>query len=219
MLRLLCVQTCAALFISLFSLEIVRIMCDSSYHDVAPLVPLFGVYSILTLIAGQMNNTFFITRKTNYNLYCTMFILPFVFLFMYLFVPRWGMTGAILAYILTYIPYIGIIYFLTHRLFYVRYPFGKMAMLLAITVFCYGLSTLCGTGVGEFTALSKWDKIINIWYHLQWLSVLAKMGVMVLWGVLVWFSSILSQEDKALAIRVLNRGLRSFTNRWDARRR
>ena len=218
-LRILCVQAFAALFISLFALEIVQIMCDSSYHHAAVLVPLFGLNSMIVLFGTQMNNTFFITRKTNYNLFCTMYSLPFMFLFMGLLVPNGGITGAVIAQCLASIVYVGFIYFFTQRFFYVRYPSGKMAMLLAVTLFCYGLSILCGGGVGEFTALSKWEKFMNVWWHLQWLSILAKVGILCLWGVLVWFSGILSQEDKALAIRVLNRGLHSFINRKDARRR
>jgi O-antigen/teichoic acid export membrane protein len=210
MLRLMCVQAFAALFISLFALESVQIMCDSSYHNAAILIPLFGLNSIIVLFGTQMNNTFFITRKTNYNLFCTMYSLPFIFLFMCLFVPGGGIVGAAIAQCLASIVYVGFIYYFTQRFFYVRYSFGKMAMLLTITVSCYSLSLLCGGGIGEFTAHSKWDKIMNIWYHLQWFSILAKMGIVCFWGVLIWFSGILSLEDKAVAIRVLIRGLKKL---------
>ena len=217
-LRILCVQAFAALFISLFSLEIIQIMCNSSYHSAAILVPLFGLNSIIVLFGSQMNNTFFITRNTNYNLFCTMYSLPFMFLFMGLLVPNGGITGASIARCLANIVYVGIIYFFTRRFFYVRYPFGKMAMLLAITLLCYGLGVLCGGGVEEFTTLSKWEKFTKVWFHLHWFSVFAKMGILCLWGVLAWCSGILSQEDKALAIRVIRKGLHSLTNRWGAHR-
>jgi O-antigen/teichoic acid export membrane protein len=225
-LRILCVQAFAALLISLFAWELVRVMCDSSFHDAAALMPLFGLYAMINLFAVQMNNTFFITRKTNYNLYCTMYSLPIIFLFMLLLVPRWGITGAVIAQTLAHGAYAGFVYFLTQRFFYVRYPFGKMAMLLGITVLCYFLSfLLCGNGVelssltiDEFKALTRWEKMMDAWDRFRWLSILAKMGVMALWGVLVWFSGILSQDDKALVLRVLNQGLQSFTNRWGAHR-
>jgi len=217
LLRLLCVQVFFALLISLFATEIVRTVCDRSYHDAAALIPLFGLYLLLTLFATQMSNTFFITRKTNYNLYCTALMLPFVFLFMDLLVPRWGMMGAVIAYNLAYLPYIGIMYYLTQRLFRVCYPLGKMALLLTITVLCYVLSLLCGSGVelsalsiDEFSALSREEKVMDAWNRIQWLPNIAKMGIMFLWGVLVWFSGILSQEDKALAIRVCKRGLQKL---------
>ena len=215
MLRLLCIQTFAALFISLFSVEIVRIMSKASYHDAAPLIPLFGLYSIIVLFANQMNNTFFITHKTNYNLLCTLFTLPCVFLLMCLFVPNWGMKGAIYAYILSYIFYAGTIYYFTQRFFYVRYPFGKIAILLVVTIFCYGLSLLCGSGIElssltieKFEAFSKWEKVLDAWHRIQWLSITAKMGVVVVWGVLIWFLGILSQEDKALVLRVFKKRFR-----------
>ena len=217
MLRLLCVKAFAVLSISLFATEIVRTMCDRSYNDAAALIPLFGIYNALVLFSHQMNNTFFITRKTNYNLYCTLTILPFICLFMYLLVPRWGITGAVGAQILVYIIYSGVIYFFTQRFFFVRYPFGKITVLFAITVFCYFLSYLCGNGielstlsVEEFKALSKWEKVRDAWDRVRWLSIIAKMGVPLLWGVLIWFSGVLSQEDKALAIRVFKKGLQKL---------
>jgi len=217
MLRLLCVQALAVLSISIFSSEIVRTLSGPYFHDAALLVPLFGLFSILILFANQMNNSFFITRKTNYLMFCTAFALPFVLLFMYFFVPRWGITGAIIAYILAYIAYVGIVYCVTQRLFYVRYPFGKMAILLIITVFCYALSLLCGHGIvlntmppEEFAELSRWEKMVDAWDRIQWLSNFAKAGILCLWGALVWFSGVLLREDKVLLIRVFKRGLQKL---------
>jgi len=213
-LRLLCVQAFAVLFISVFSVEIVRTLCAPGFHDAAPLIPLLGLYFTLLLLAMQMGGTFSITRKTHYQMFCTAFMLPFALLFMYLLVPRWGVTGAIFAQILAYIAYVGIIYFVTQRLFYVRYPFGKIAILSIITVFCYGLSLLCGHGIvlntmppEEFAELTRWGKMVDAWNRIQWLSNFAKAGILCLWGALVWFSGVLLQEDKALALRVFKRGL------------
>ena len=216
-LRLLCVQTGAALLVSLFAWEIVRGMCAPSFHNAAAFIPLFGLYSLLFLLAHQMNNSFFIARKTNLIFFCTLFSLPFLLLFLYLLVPRWGVAGAILAKIFAHIFYVGIVYFFTQRFFAVRYPFGKMAILLAITVACYFLSLLCGCGIAlssltpeQFQELSRWEKAIDAWERVQWFSIIAKMGVMLLWGGLIWFSGILSPEDRALAIRVFKRGLKKL---------
>ena len=214
-LRLLCVQAFFALGISLFADEIVRIVSDPSYQEAARMIPYFGLYSLLVLFANQMNNTFFLTRKTHYNLFCTFFAFYFAFLFMCHFVPRWGVWGAVLAYNLAYLPYIGIVYYLTQRLFRIRYPFGKITKLLIVTILCYMLSLLCGSGVELCTLppeqeLSKWEKVMDAWHRVRFLPVVAKMGVMFLWGVLVWFSGILSPEDKALAIRVFKKGLQKL---------
>jgi hypothetical protein len=45
---------------------------------------------------------------------------------------------------------------------------------------------------------------------MQWLVIIAKVGIMCLWGILIWVSGVLFQEDKALAIRVLKRGLKKL---------
>jgi len=218
MLRLLCVKVFAVLFISLFAVEIVRSMCDPSFHKAATFIPLFGIYYALDIFNRQMRNTFYITRKTNYLLFCNGLTLPFVFLLMYFFVPRWGVAGAIIALILIQIVYTGVVYFFSQRFFYIRYPFGKMAMLLAITVLCYGMSLLCGNGIEQspltpeqFKELTRWEKIIDAWDRIRWLSIILKLGMMCLWGVLIWFSGILSREDKALVIRVLKKGLEKNT--------
>jgi len=216
-LRLLCVQAFGVLLVSLFSLEIVRIVCDASFHSAAAFMPLLGLFLFTSLLAAQMSNTFFITRKTNYIFFCTLFSLSFLLLFLYLFVPRWGVTGAIFAKTFAHIFYLGFVYFFTQRFFAVRYPFVKIATLLVITVACYFLSLLCGCGIAlsaltaeQFQELSRWEKIIDAWGRIQWFSIIAKMGVMLLWGTLVWFSNILSREDKELAIRVFKRGLQKI---------
>ena len=216
-LRLLCVKAFAVLLISLFALEVIRIMCDSSYYDAAALVPLFGLLAVVATFSNQMDKTFFITRKTNQKFLCTLFALPFLFLFMYLLVPRWGIWGAIIGQILARIILTWITYFITQRLFPIRFPLGKIAVLYTITACCYGLSLLCGNGIElspltaeQFHELSRWEKIVDAWNRIQWISIIAKIGMMLLWGILIWFSSVLSKEDKALAIRVLKRGLQKI---------
>jgi len=217
-LRLLCVQTFAVLLISVFSMEIVRTLSATDFHEAASLIPLFGLYTMLALFVQQMNKTFFITRKTNYSLFCIVCRVPFVLLFIYLFVPRWGIMGAVIAYILAYVISVGIVYYFSQRLFRVRYPFGRMAILLTITILCYLLSLLCGNGIElntmtpeEFAKLSRWEKIADAWDRIRWLSNIAKVGIMFLWGVLIWFSGALLQEDKALAVRVFKKGLKMGT--------
>ena len=213
MRRLLCIQAFAVLFISLFATEVVRAICDRPFHGAATLIPFFGFLSLLSLFTAQMNNTFYITRKTNYTFLCTSFSVPFVLHFMCLLVPHWGMTGAVIAQILAHSVYAGIVYYFTRHFFYVRYSFGKMALLLVITIACYLLSLLCGDGIAlsvitteQWTELSRWEKILDAWNRVQWIPNIFKLGILSLWGILIWFSGVLSQEDKALAIQVLKKG-------------
>ena len=211
--RLLCIQAFAVLFISLFATEVVRAISKHSFHDAAALIPFFGLLSLLTLFAYQMSNTFYITHKTYYFFLCTLFSVPFILHFMCLLVPYWGLTGTVIAQILAHSVYAGIVYYVTRHFFYVRYPFGKMALLLGITVACYLLSLLCGDGIAlntltaeQWTELSRWEKMLDAWNRIQWIPNIAKLGILLFWGILVWFSGVLSQEDKALAIRVLKEG-------------
>ena len=213
-LRLLCVKAFAVLCIAIFSTEIVWTICASDYHDAAFLIPLFGFRVIFLIFTDQMNNTFLITRKTQYKFLSASFLLINVLLFMYFFVPWWGVTGVVLAYICALLPYTMFLYVLTQHFFPVRYPFGRMATLLIITILCYFLSLLCGNGIElnamtaeEFAKLSRWEKIVDAWNRIQWLSNVAKIGVLLLWGMFIWFSGVLLPDDKALAIRVFKRGL------------
>ena len=215
--RLLCVHAFALLLISIFSTEIVRILSASAYHDVASFIPLIGLFACLVLFTEMMCNTFFIKRKTNYLLLATLFLIPFVLIFMCLFVPRWGVMGAIVAYILSRSIQAGFLYFLTQRFFRIHYPFGKMLGLLMITIACYVVSLFCSSGIAlnimsaeEFAELSRWEKIMDAWHRIQWLSIIAKLGTMALWGILIWFSGVLLKEDKTLVIRVFIRGLRKL---------
>jgi hypothetical protein len=138
-------------------------------------------------------------------------------LLMYLLVPRWGIMGAAIAWMFSQAIYAGIVYGFTQRLFFVHYPFGRMAALLAITFFCYGVSLFCGHGIElsslsaeQFKTLSRGEKIVDAWDRIQWFSLIARMGVFLLWGILIWFSGVLFADDKAAVIRILKKGLRKI---------
>jgi hypothetical protein len=209
--RLLCIQVFAGFLLSVFAAECINIVCGDSYRGAAALIPLYAVSSCQALFTAYTTSTFFITRHTHYTLYCNVVALAASAVFMQMFVPVWGMWGAAAAVLPAHCVYGLVAYIMSQRCFRIRYPFRKILLLAAVTLFCYGLSLLCGSGfdISEtYRHLSKWERVVSIWERIQWLPVLEKSGIVLLWGIIVWFSGILSDDDKQMIFRIL-RKLRS----------
>jgi O-antigen/teichoic acid export membrane protein len=210
--RLLCVQIFFAFGVSVFANEIIRTCSDPSYQEAAVLVPIFGIIVCVTLFGDFMSNTFFMTRHTNYNFICNLAALPFMLALVYFFVPRWGVAGAAAGLLIGRCIYVAVTFAVTQHFFRIRYPFGKIAVLVGITVVCFVLSRYCGQGVelntlpaDVYESLSKWQKLADAFGRIRVIPFCMKGAVLGLWCAAVWFSGIVAKDDKALAIKALKK--------------
>ncbi|MDR3111534.1 MAG: lipopolysaccharide biosynthesis protein [Planctomycetaceae bacterium] len=201
-LRIMCVHTFCVLGICTFSTELILAICDNSYRRAIDLVPLFGVMSCLTQLSLQAENTFYITRKTYYKIVNNTAALPLVLLLMYILVPRYGIMGAAIALTITKFFSTVVTYVITLRLFRVKYPLTRFMLLFAVTAWCFWMSSIFGNDAElqtmtttEFDVLTKWEKLQNVWERMR-IPLAWKTGVMIMWLAMVWFTGILSREDK-----------------------
>jgi len=216
-LRIMFAHLFFVLGVCIFAPELVRTVCDSSYFPATSLVPIAGVYSCINLFAAQAESTFYITKKTYYKPINNAVVLPCIVVFLYLLVPRYGMTGAAIAFTLATFVNGVLIYFITQRLFTVRYPFPRLAVLAGLTVACYFFSTFFGGGISagswtkeQFDAMTKWDKLVDAFVRIRYVPLLGKAGCLLLWPGLVWISGALLKEDKEMVVQVL----RTFTAKF-----
>jgi O-antigen/teichoic acid export membrane protein len=184
-LRIMCVHTFCVLGVCMFSTELIFVICDNSYRSAINLIPLFGVMSCLTQLSLQAENTFYITRKTYYKIVNNAVALPLVLLLMYVLVPRYGIMGAAIALTITKFFSLLVTYVITLRLFRVKYPVTRFILLFVVTAWCFGMSSIFGNDTESQNVLEQ------VRIPLAW-----KMGVMIAWVAMVWFTGILSREDK-----------------------
>ncbi|MDR3182427.1 MAG: hypothetical protein LBT89_05800, partial [Planctomycetaceae bacterium] len=103
----------------------------------------------------------------------------------------------------------------TQHFFRVAYPYGKIGLLLGITALLYALSFAYGNAVGlggltinELGDLPKWQRVYHLFRHIDWGIIAVKTVIIALWCAAVWFSGILSPDDKTFAADSLKKILR-----------
>jgi O-antigen/teichoic acid export membrane protein len=217
-LRIITTHLFFVLGVCIFAPELIRIVCDSSYFQAASLIPVVGICSCLNVFAGQAESIFYITKKTYYKPINNAVVLPCIIGLMYLLVPQYGIMGAAIAITSATLINCIVIYFITQRLFAVRYPFRQLAILLGLSVFCYWGSILLGTGIDassltgeEFKAMTKWDKLADACDRIRYIPFLWKASCVLLWLGLIWVSGTLLKEDKEMFAQTFRKILAKFS--------
>ncbi|MCL2743988.1 MAG: lipopolysaccharide biosynthesis protein [Planctomycetaceae bacterium] len=210
-LRMLCVHSFFVLGIATFASEIIRAVCDPKYYEAVHLVPVFAVAALITTFGSNMEQTYYIERKTYWKplivtiaLISTMIFLPLLF--------KYGIFGvALTAAITTFISSVAT-YLTTQQFFKVRYPFGKIFLLLTMTAGFYAVSCCFGNAVTlgnitfeELSNLSKWNRVVFLFLHIDWLIVAVKFAIIGIWCLTLWKSGILSDSDKRFAVQSLKK--------------
>ena len=211
-LRILFAHLLVVLGLSIFACEVITVVCAPSYFPAAALVPIAGIYSCLSVLTGQMESIFYITKKTYYKPFNNLIVLPCIIGLMALLVPKYGILGAAVAF--TAATFINgvVVYLVTQRLFAVRYPFQRLAILFFLSVVCYLVSTLFGNGINistltaaEFHAMTRWDRFVDACERVRYLPILWKGCCVLLWLALVWISGVLLQDDKEMVVEAVRK--------------
>ena len=211
-LRIIFAHLFFVLGVCMFAPELIRTVCDSSYFPAASLIPIAGILSCINLFASQAESTFYITKKTYYKPINNAAVLPCIIVLLYWLVPRYGIIGAAIASTLAMFINCALIYFITQRLFAVRYPFKRLAVLIGLAIACYFLSTFFGGGIDassltkeQFDTMTKWDKLADALVRIRYIPFLWKACCMLLWLGLVWISGVLLKEDKEMVVQALRK--------------
>jgi len=206
-----------ALVLCIFAKDLIAAVCHASYLKAAPMVFPLVIGGWFLNLSAQAEYTYYITRTTRYKPWVLVAMLPVIFLFMYLLVPRWGVFGAAYALACTSCVEYLIKRGVTQRIFRVDYQYFKYLLLVLISAACYLLSLQCSDGVLQNTLtpeqiaeFSKWERIKEMVGRLQYLPLLGKSMILLLWGGGVWGLGILTPEDKSFLRSVLQSGYRCF---------
>lgn len=222
MLRILCVQCFFALCLSLFVQEIIAALCDPSYMYAAYIVPIAAFTSCLSMFNIQCESIFYITRKTIYKPLNNLVILPCIAIGMYFLVPRYGLMGAAIAFMISTFSNCLSLYFITQRFFKVKYPFKRMFVIPALACVCFMLSSLFGSGLNALTAeqlaeMTKYERILDVFSRINLFPILWKALCGILWLVLVWFSGALLKDDKEMLMQYSKKLLNRITRKLGKR--
>jgi O-antigen/teichoic acid export membrane protein len=212
-LRIFFAHSFFVLGIAVFAPEVIRGICAPSYHNALLLVPIVAVQSLLRTFVGNMEQTYYIERKTHWKILNVCVYAAAIFVFLY-FLIQYGITGVCLSMLFAQTAAAVVNYFNTQQFFCVRYPFGRIMLLFGITAAAYWTATSAGNAVSlgnitfeELSEFSKRERILFLLMNLNYPIFLVKAGIIILWFLLVWNSGILSKGDKEFAVSMFNKAL------------
>lgn len=131
---------------------------------------LYGVYLALLVVLGR-------TGRTEYNLPATAVATVANVGLNLLLVPPYGLVGAAVALVISYVLVVGLMYRFTDRLFPVRWQWGKLAWIVAIAA-----ALIAG---GELLLPTE-----------GWAGVLGRGALWLAYPLLLWLSGALSREER-----------------------
>ena len=166
---------------------IVRLLADArffdSYEAIGPLAlgaALYGVYLALVVILGR-------TGKTGYNFPVTIVATIANVILNLILVPAWGIVGAGVALIVSYLIVIVLIYLVSRRIFPIPWQWGRLAVVVGAAVVL----------VGGGEALLPTDGAAGF---------LSRALLFALYPVILWFGGAISRDERRQVNAILREG-------------
>lgn len=174
---------------------IVRLLADPSFFDsyeaIGPLAlgaALYGIYLALVVILGR-------TGKTGYNFPVTIVATIANVVLNLILVPAWGIVGAGVALIISYLIVIVLIYAVSRRIFPIPWQWGRLAVVVgaAAVLIAAGELLLPTDGAAGF---------------------LSRLAVFALYPVILWFGGAVRRDERRAVLATLQPEV--LRSRWGA---
>jgi O-antigen/teichoic acid export membrane protein len=174
----------AALGLSLFAGDVLRVIAAPAFHSAAAFVPVIVAAYVFQCWGNFLNTGIYLTEKTEYFTAAN-WVAAVVAIVGYLtLIPRWLGWGAALASLASLGVRFWLAYTFSQRLWPIRYQWGPVVRL--------ALLALAGAAV-SFLAPPMWLP----------LSILSHVALFVAYAALVWRLPILTDGDRAAVRRIL----------------
>ncbi|MEP6742956.1 MAG: oligosaccharide flippase family protein [bacterium] len=166
--------------LSIFAREALMVLTPPAYHPAASIVPFIVLSYIFFEVYYLFSFGFDLTRKTGYA--------PFMIgtgavvnLFLnVILIPRYGMYGAAIATVVSYMLLPVIEYPIVRRLYPVPYDWWRLAKLFIITIAVYMAAVFVKTG-------------------RLWLDLAVGAGLIVVWGLALFLSRFFARSEISAA--------------------
>jgi O-antigen/teichoic acid export membrane protein len=132
------------LVISVLIDEAVYIMAAPEYQGASSVVPLIVLGYILNGMGNFFSLGVMVTKKTRYAAYVTLFVAGINILLNIFLINRYGIMGAAIATVLTFLLLAIFNYVISQKLYPIPLEYGRVFVLFALSFCIYGLSCLVG---------------------------------------------------------------------------
>ncbi len=166
--------------LSIFAREALMLLTPPAYHSAASIVPLIVLAYIFYEVYYLFSFGFDITRKTGYAPFMIGAGAVVNLVLNVILIPRFGMYGAAIATVLSYMLLPIIEYPIVRRLYPVPYDWWRLAKLFIITIGVYLASFYLKTGK-------------------LWLDLAGGAMLVVVWGLTLFLSKFFAQNEISAA--------------------
>jgi len=125
--------------LSVFSKDIIQIIAPPSYWRAYTVIPIVALAYLFLGISYNVSVGLYIREKTKYYPYVAAISVIMNLLLNWLLIPRWGMMGAAIATLISYITMAALMYGMSMHFFAYQYEFGRILKLILV---CGGLCVL-----------------------------------------------------------------------------
>lgn len=129
-----------ALGISVFSNEVIRIMAPSEYQNAAPVVSLIVLSYVFYGMANFFNLGIMITNKTKYAAYIQLFVAGINILLNAIFISNFGIIGAAISTILTFLCLAIFTFMITQKIYPVLFEYRRIFILFVLSLVIFTMS-------------------------------------------------------------------------------
>lgn len=173
--RILAIYAFVGLGACLFHKEVIALLSSDDYSGAAVVIPPIVLSSGLVIFCNLMESVLYVFRRTGLKPWIALIATAVSLLLYAILVPPYGVLGTAYASLGGSVALVLATYFITQRVYVVRYDFKRLTLLLAISVACYLMAY-------------RWE--IGAWQFF------AKSVLVALWCAVVWHGHILQEEDK-----------------------
>jgi len=132
-----------ALFLSLFSSEIINMISPLSYNKAKYIIPILTTYYVFQMyyfiVVGVL---FYVEKATRYVAVATLTSLGLNFIFNYFFIQLWGIEGAAFATLLSMIIVNYIVIFIANKFIRIKFEHFKIHFLIIVSFIFGNLSNI-----------------------------------------------------------------------------
>jgi O-antigen/teichoic acid export membrane protein len=194
--RMLAAYVFIGMALCFFQNEVVFWLAGDRYRGAAAVIAPVVLAYFFSTVSDLMDGGLYVTRRTDLKPYVTLLSAVVVVVLYVLLIPPFGMMGAAYATVAAFAVSAALTYYLSQRVFPVRYEWGRLTLLLGMAV--------AMTGVAGFLPVELW-------------TIPVKLLLLALTPALLWFTGAFHAEECELRelVRALYPRLAGW---WLARR-
>ena len=173
--RILGAYLLLGLALCLFQEEVIRIFAGNAFARTAGIVAPVVLAYWFQAASVLMESVFYVRRRTGCKSWIALASTLVMLCCYAVLIPSYGAWGAALATLAGFVFHAGLTWAVAHRVFPVKYEFGRLTVLLTLAC-CLGL-------ISRHVGPGPW-------------AIPAKLGLWLLWPIAVWMFGVLSPAEK-----------------------